>query len=340
MKWLHLPGIDLFRTPWALVLLALVPLLVWLASRYARPATIRYSSVALLGSLAPTRATRWRWIVPATRYVGLAALVVALARPQKGIEASQAKTEGRDILLAVDISGSMAAEDFTEGDKRLNRLAIVKRVVRDFVAKRKVDRLGLEIFSAEPYLQCPLTLDYDVFLRFLDRVELGTLPDGTAIGMAIASGVNRLRESAAKTKVMILLTDGQNNAGKIDPDTAAGIAKEQGVKIYTVGAGTRGEAPYPVKDVFGRKAYRPMAVDIDDDALRKIAEATGGKYYRATDTKSLEQTWDEIDRLEKTELDVTKYYEYRERFPWFLVPGAALLVASLALSETRWRRVP
>ncbi|MBI1852978.1 MAG: VWA domain-containing protein [Planctomycetes bacterium] len=340
LKWLHLPGIDLFRTPWALVFLALLPVFAWIVSRYGRRATIRYPSIALLRTLVPSPAARWRWIVPACRYVGLAGLVLALARPQKGVEASQVKTEGRDILLVVDTSGSMAAEDFTENGKRQSRLAVVKRVVRDFVAKRHVDRIGLEIFSAEAYTQCPLTLDYDVLLRFLDRVELGMLPDGTAIGMAIASGVNRLRESKAKAKVMVLLTDGQNNAGKITPDTAAGIAKEQGVKIYTIGAGTRGVAPFPTKDAFGRKAYAQMQVDIDDESLTKIAEATGGKYYRATDTASLEKIYDEIDRLEKTELDVTKYYEFRERFPWFVMPGALLLGASLLLSETRFRRIP
>ncbi len=331
---------HVFRAPWVLALLALLPLAVWAVRRFGIRATFRYPSTALVRSLPRSRASRWKWIVSAFRTLGLGALVVGLARPQKGIEASRVTTEGRDILLVVDVSGSMAAEDFEENGKRQNRLAVVKKVIHEFVAKRHVDRLGLVVFSGEPYTQCPLTLDYDVLLRFLDRVEIGMLPDGTAIGMAIVAGVNRLRETKAKAKVLVLLTDGQNNAGKVDPDTASGIAKDQGIKIYAIGAGTRGTAPMPVTDPFGRKFYQQVPVDIDDESLTRVSEKTGGRYFRATDTESLKQIYDEIDRLEKTDLEVSKYYEYRELFAWLVLPGAALLAASLLLEGTRFRRVP
>ena len=204
--------------------------------------------------------------------------------------------EGVDIVLAVDVSGSMLAEDFTLGNARANRLAVVKSVVRDFVASRPVDRIGLVLFGARAYTQCPLTLDHGWLLQNLERAEVGMIEDGTAIGAGLATAVNRLRASTAKSKLVVLLTDGQQNAGRTTPQTAAEAAAALGIKVYTVGAGTRGMAPFPATDLFGNKVYRPMQVDVDEDTLKKVATATGGRYFRATDTQSLRDIYAEIDR--------------------------------------------
>ncbi|MBF8277260.1 MAG: hypothetical protein HW390_2333, partial [Candidatus Brocadiaceae bacterium] len=264
----------------------------------------------------------------------------ALARPQYGNEQTKVLTEGIDIVLTVDVSGSMKAEDFEIGGKRYNRLYVVKQVVKDFIQRRNNDRIGLVVFAGMPYTQCPMTLDYGMLLQLLERIDIGMVEDGTAIGSAIASSIDRLRDTKAKSKVIILLTDGRNNAGEVDPFTAAEIAKVFGIKIYTIGAGTKGLAPFPAVDLFGNRVMKQVKIDIDDNALQEIAKITDGRYYRATDTKSLLEIYEHIDKLEKTEAEVTQYTEYTELFHFFLLPAFALLLCELGLRKTKFRRIP
>jgi Ca-activated chloride channel family protein len=322
--------------PWALVLLVLVP---WLAGWPHRSrATLRYPLAGAVGAVGTGRRTRWRWLLAAARAVALVLLVGALARPRLGKAATQVYSKGIDIMLAVDVSGSMLAEDFTVEGKRANRLEAVKSVVRDFLDNRPGDRVGLVLFAARPYTQCPLTLDHGWLVENLERAHVGMIEDGTAVGSALATAVNRLKASDAKSKIVILLTDGQNNAGKVPPLTAAEAAKTLGYRVYTIGAGTRGLAPFPQKDMFGRRIYVPMQVDVDEDTLKRIAQTTGGRYFRATDTDSLREIYDEINQLEKTSHEGLQYLDYDELYGWLAFPALLLLAAEAVLSHT-WLRV-
>jgi len=239
-------------------------------------------------------------------------------------------------MLALDVSGSMKAEDF----KPHNRLYVAKEEIKKFVEKRISDRIGLVVFSQSSFTQCPLTLDYGILLNFLDQVKFGMIKDGTAIGMALANCVNRLRESPSKSKVIILLTDGVNNAGQIDPLTAATIAKTMNVKIYTIGAGKPGNAMYPIDDPIFGKRYVYLPNEIDEETLKEIARKTGGKYFRARSEEELEEIYTEIDRLEKTEIKVNEYVQYRELFSIFVILGLGFLVLEMFLSQTVFRKIP
>ena len=239
-------------------------------------------------------------------------------------------------MLALDISSSMMAEDF----KPKNRLEVAKLVAQDFVKGRTSDRIGMVVFAGESYTQCPLTLDYGVLLNFIRDVKIGLVEDGTAIGMSIANAVNRLRDSKSKSKVIILLTDGRNNSGELHPLSAAQIAKALDVKIYTIGAGSKGTALYPIVDpVFGKR-YQRLPVEIDEDLLQKIASMTGGKYFRAIDKSSLEKIFDEIGQLEKTKIEVKEYTRYRELFSIFLSLGLILFGLEMLLSNTKFKKIP
>ncbi|MDG2125146.1 MAG: VWA domain-containing protein [Verrucomicrobiales bacterium] len=329
-----------FLHPEFLFLLGLIPLLaLWRGKRGAAGA-VRYSSVEALKAIGVAKRSKGGRMMAALRFLGLAALVVALARPQLGNERTEVQTSGVDIVLALDVSSSMEAMDFELEGQRVNRLAAVKGVVAKFIEERPDDRIGLLAFAGRPYLVSPMTLDHEWLSLRLGDVELGGVEDGTAIGAATASAVNRLREQEAKSKILILLTDGMNNAGKVTPEVAAEAAKTLGVKIYTVGAGTRGEAPYPTTDVFGRRRMGMMKVDIDEETLTRVAEVTGGKYFRATDTQSLESIYEEINRLEKTERKVKQYAQYEELFAWALLPGLLVVGMELGLGATLFRRVP
>ncbi|MCP4253137.1 MAG: VWA domain-containing protein, partial [Candidatus Scalindua sp.] len=275
---------------------------------------MRFSSLNYFKRIEQGSSVKYRHILIALRVLIIIMLVVALARPQSGKAHSKVTTEGIDIILALDVSGSMLAEDFQLKNKRRNRLYVSKEVVKDFIEWRENDRIGMVVFAGQAYTQCPLTLDYDVLLQFLEKVEIGMVEDGTAIGSAIGVCVSRLKTSKAKSKVVILLTDGRNNAGGIDPLTAAELAKTFDTKIYTVGAGTKGLAPYPTKNLFGLKTYRSIQIDIDEEGLTEIAKITGGKYFRATDTASLKEVYRQIDSLEKTKMEEAKYTEYSELF--------------------------
>ena len=327
-------------SPWLLLLLAVVPLLLPWRRATRRTSSVRYPSLATLRAVAPRGAAHRRAILGILRAAALVLIVLALARPQAGAAPTKVHRDGVDVMLAVDVSGSMLAEDFTLGSARANRLAAVQSVVKEFVAARPEDRIGLVLFAARPYTQCPLTLDHGWLLQNLDRARVGMIEDGTAIGSALATAANRLRPSTAKSKFVVLLTDGQSNAGRITPQTAAEAAAAIGVKVYTVGAGTRGLAPYPAQDMFGNKVYRPMPVDVDEDTLKKIASTTGGRYFRATDTKSLGDIYAEIDRSEKTPFEAPQYLDYTELYPWLAWPALGLLLVEVGLAETVLRKLP
>lgn len=326
-----------WHDPWALLLLAVIPLIVRRRRRQT-PATLRYPMLAAVRAVGPGWRARWRWLLPALRAAALALLVVALARPQLGKAATQIFTEGIDIMLAVDVSGSMLAEDFQLESGRANRLDAVKAVVRDFLAHRAGDRVGLVLFAGRPYTQAPLTLDHGWLMQNLDRAHIGMIEDGTAVGSALATAIGRLKASDGKSRVVILLTDGQSNAGKVPPLTAAETAKTLGYRVYTIGAGTRGAAPYPQNDAFGRRVYVNMPVDIDEDTLRAVAETTGGRYFRATDTESLRQIYAEIDQLEKSPHEGQQFLDYHELYVWLALPALLLLAGEAILAHT-WLRV-
>ena len=327
-------------SPWLLVLAALLPLVWPWRRRAARTAALRFPTLAGLRALAPAGAARRRMVLAVMRLLVLVLLVVALARPQAGTAAAKVHREGVDVVLAVDVSGSMLSEDFTLGSGRASRLDAVKAVVKEFVAARPEDRIGLVLFGSRPYTQCPLTLDHGWLLQNLDRAKVGMIEDGTAIGSGLATAVNRLRASTAKSKFVVLLTDGQQNAGRITPETAAEAAAAIGIRVYTVGAGTRGLAPFPMQDMFGNKVYRPVPVDIDEKTLERVAQATHGRYFRATDTKSLHDIYAEIDRGEKTPFEAPEFLDYHELYPWLVWPALALVLAEVALGETVLRKLP
>ncbi len=274
------------------------------------------------------------------RVVSLCLIIIALARPQSPVEESKIQAKGIDIVLALDVSTSMLAEDFTLKGRRVNRLDAIKDVVKKFIHGRRNDRIGLVAFARQAYVVSPLTLDYDWLYENLQRIKIGMIKDGTAIGLGLACSLNRLKNTKAKSKVIILLTDGRNNAGDISPSLAAQIAKTLGVKVYTIGAGTKGLAPYPTRDFFGNKVYRPIKIDIDEDTLRDIANKTGGEYFRATDTKSLRKIYSEIDKMEKTPVEEKGYLRYHELFEPFLEAAFALILLEVGLSNTVLRRIP
>jgi len=330
-----------FAHPWLLLLLLVVPLVaLFEGGRGAAPAVI-YSSLLPIRALGKPRRSRIGGWLMSLLLLALAILIVALARPQLGRTFSQVQASGIDIMLALDVSGSMIAEDFTIGGERASRVDVVKQVTQKFIEARPNDRIGLIAFAARPYLVSPLTLDHGWLIQNLDRVKLGLVEDGTAIGSAIASCTTRLIERKdSKSRIVVLLTDGDNNAGKVSPLTAAEAAAALGVKVYTIGAGTRGYAPIPVRDMFGRKVYQNMKVDVDEDTLKKIAETTKAKFYRATDTKSLLQIYEEIDQLEKTKVEMKQFTQYRDLFPWFLGAGLGLLALQAILAQTVGNRLP
>jgi Ca-activated chloride channel family protein len=267
-------------------------------------------------------------------------MIIALARPQMSLTRNRTFKEGIDIVLAIDVSTSMNALDFTIGGKRFDRVYIVKKVVIDFINSRPDDRIGVVAFAANPYVASPLTLDHDWLLANLDRLKTGMVEDGTAIGSGIMAALNRLKHSKAKTKIIILLTDGRNNTGKIAPLTAAEAAQALNVKMYTIGAGSLGLVPYPVQDVFGRMYLQNIQLDLDEDTLQKIATITNGKYFRATDTASLEKIYKEIDRMEKTPFKRPENTRYKEIYGLFLLWGLVFLLLEQLLSATILRKIP
>jgi Ca-activated chloride channel homolog len=331
-----------FESPWLLLLILLVPIVVFIAERFRNNLTgsLRFSDKGLLDKLKPTLKIRLTGSLIYLRAVVLILVVISLARPQKPIEETKIYVEGIDIVLVLDTSTSMQAMDFEMGGRRFDRLTVVKNVVEEFIKNRPNDRIGIVAFAAQAYTVCPLTLDHDWLERNLERVTIGMVEDGTAIGAAISGAVNRIKDTKAKEKTVILLTDGQNNAGKVSPLAAAEAAKTMGIKVYTIGAGTDGFAPFPVKTMFGETVLQPVEVKIDEKLLKEIAKITGGQYFRAIDTQSLWDIYKEIDKLEKTKIEEVGYRKYDELFWMFLFPALGLLLVEIAARKTIFRRIP
>jgi Ca-activated chloride channel homolog len=364
MTQFHQPSV------WFLLLLLLLPLVWWAFRSPKRQAKLRYSATDVLGGIRPGLAVRGRIALPILRLAAIALVVLALARPQKGNEQTRVFSEGIAIQMLVDRSGSMQAMDFKIDDERVDRLTAVRKVVREFVMGgnglrgREDDLVGLIAFARFADSQCPLTLDHGYMLDTLSKTEIVTEQneDGTAIGDAIALGIERLRSlenerrfqgaHKIKSKIMILLTDGENNAGDVEPAKAAELAAKYGIRIYTIGAGTEGMAPFPAMNpITGQKVFRQMVVTIDETGLKKIAEVTGAKYFRATDTETLHHIYQEIDKLEKTKTEEKRYSEYRElatepiqfghlRLPPLLLAAFVVLTFEMVLANTWLRKSP
>ena len=285
-------------------------------------------------------ALKFRWIVPVLKYTALCLLITAMARPQWGTRQVNIKTEGINIILAVDLSESMAALDFKVKGKIVNRLEAVKGVVTDFVSKRDGDRIGMVVFGTHAYTQIPLTRDYNTILSILDKLKIGSAGQSTAIGDAIGISVKRIEDIESKSNIIILLTDGRSNAGEINPEVAAQIALEKNIKIYTIGVGSKGKAPFLVKNPIWGDRYVYQRVDIDEDTLKEIAQKTKGLYFRADDTQKLREIYDTIDQLEKTEVEVKTHAEYKELYSYLLVAAFMLMIMQILLANTRFLRVP
>jgi Ca-activated chloride channel family protein len=334
------PVIRFLQPEW-FWLLALLPLVMLWRGRRGPVAAIEYSDVGLARAVARSSRSRiggWVWLLPILAGV---LMIVGLARPQREHSRIEVTANGIDIMLGLDVSGSMHALDFEVDHRRVNRIEVVKSVVAKFIEERPSDRIGIIAFAGAPYLVSPITLDHDWLLQNLERVAIaGGEDDGTAIGSALAACVNRLRLTPAKSKVVILLTDGINNTGKISPLAAAEAARTLGVKVYTIGVGVRGEAPIPVKDEAGHMHMIMAKVDVDEQTLKAMADETGGRFYRATDTSSLQQIYEQINRFEKSAQTVQKFERVEELYRWVLWPALGILGLGFVLQHTRLRRLP
>lgn len=321
-------------------LLLIIPVVLYYRRRRINPPALHVSGIEDADAFETSLALRFRWILPALKYTALILLILAMARPQWGTQKLNVKTEGVNIVLAVDISESMMALDFKRKGKIVNRLEAIKGVVNDFIQKRTGDRIGLVVFGSYAYTQLPLTRDYHTIASVLDRIEIGAAGPRTAIGDAIGISLKRLEDIESKSNIIILLTDGQSNSGEIDPETAGQIAKQKNVKIYTIGVGSRGKAPYLIHDpVFGDQ-YRYMVTNIDEETLKDIARQTGGMYFRADNTTSLEKIYEAIDSLEKTEVQIQSFADYKEYYMFLLIPAFTLIGCWILLSNTRYLSVP
>jgi len=330
----------IFKDPWVLFIFPVIIILAYALRRIQRSSSIRFSSGELVEGFRPTLKVLLARNLLYVRLCAMLLFLLALARPQIPLEHTKIHTEGIDIVLAIDVSTSMLAEDFTIARRRYNRLEVAKMVVENFIRGRRSDRIGMVGFAARAYTVCPLTLDYDWLIGNLERLAIGSIEDGTAVGSAVSSSLSRLKESEAKSKIVILLTDGINNAGRVSPLSAAEVAKALGIKVYTVGAGTKGFAPYPARGPWGQTIYQDVKIEIDEETLKRIAEETGGRYFRATDTESLQAIFKEIDSMEKTLIEEIGFREYKEVFFRFLSIGLIFLMVEIILSNTVLRRVP
>jgi Ca-activated chloride channel family protein len=335
-----------FANPWILAALVVLPLCLFVYAHWVRPrrAVLRFSSLRFLRDTRPSLRQHLSPLPMTFRLLALGLMIIALARPQSGVSSTDIESEGIDIILVLDISGSMLAVDMTS-DRRgatrqdVSRLDVSKQAAREFIAGRQSDRMGLVVFAGHALTQCPPTLDYQVLLQFMAEVEVGQIEDGTAIGTALVTAVNRLRDSEAKSRVIVLLTDGANNAGTVDPVTAAKVAKAVGVKIYTIGAGREENARFPVETFFGRQYVRQYS-PIDEVTLKKIAEIGDGQYFRATSPEKLTEIYEEIGRMEKTRVESKQYVEYSELAQGLVLPAFVLLLLEGFLAHAVLRRLP
>lgn len=327
-------------SPYYLLLLLLLPAVIAYRLRRHRTPTMASSALFPAAGIPASAALRLRRLVPAVKYVVLGLMIVALARPQWGTERTEVLTEGINIVLALDLSESMAALDFRLKGRVVDRLEAVKGVVENFVAERSGDRIGMVVFGTYAYTQLPLTRDYNAMVSMLERLEIGAAGKSTAIGDAIGISLKRLADIESKSNIIILLTDGQSNAGELSPDTATEIAVQKKVKMYTIGVGTRGKAPYLVKDPMFGDRYVYQQVNIDEETLRTIADKTGGLYFRAENLEGLQQIYTTIDKMEKTEVRVDIFADYKEIYPWLLIPALVLLPLYVILRNTRYLVIP
>lgn len=324
-----------FHSPEAFWLLMTLPAL-YLQFMKRKGSVLRFSSLALI------QKTRGAQSFPVTKFLyflrlcALMFFITALARPQEVEVEREFETKGIDIVIALDISGSMLAEDF----KPVNRITVAKQEAKKFIQGRENDRIGLVVFARKSYTQCPLTLDYHILESLIGGLDVGMIKDGTAIGLGIATAVNRLRASDAKSKVIILLTDGENNAGNIDPLTAAELAKSFGIRIYTIGIGRGGLVPFPIEDPIFGKRYVQVEVKMDEKTLKRIADVTDGIFFAATDANALAKIYEKIDSLEKSDVKVKEYSTARELYHWFLVPGALLMFLEVVLGSSVFLKIP
>ncbi len=324
-----------FRHPAFFLLLLLLPLIFLWAKRREK-LEFAYSSLDLLRERPATLRMFLAKLLPFLRAIVFILLITALARPSSVSSDREYQTHGVDIIIALDISGSMLAEDFQPE----NRVFVAKQEAIKFIKGRENDRIGLVVFAKKSFTQCPLTLDYRILIELLSEIRVGMIADGTAIGMGIATAVNRLRDSNAKSKVIILITDGENNAGNIDPVTAAELAKSFGIKVYTIGVGRGGMVPFPVDDPLFGKRYVQANVEIDETTLKRIADITGGLFFRARDTAGLSEIYERINKLEKSEVKVKEYKSFAELFPIFLLPAILLLFLEIFLRRTVLMKIP
>src|SRR6266404_4135321 len=336
-----------FVRPWLLLLLLAIPLLAYLRGKRGLAAALTFSSTAALHAIGKASTSRAGKILRALIFATLAVFIVGLARPQLGKSLTQVEASGIDIMLVLDVSGSMLTKDFTIGGTEATRLDAIREVTRKFIAGRPNDRIGIIAFGGRPYVVSPMTLDHDWLTQNLDRVRIGLVEDGTAIGSAMAAAANRLNDKHSKSRVVVLLTDGENNAGKISPNTAAEAVKALKIHFYAVGAGINGIAPAPMytsrgplTDALGNILYQNQPVEFNEAGLREVTKIAEGQFFRATDTKSLEQIYGDIDKMVKSTAAVKKYQEYRDLFPLCLMSGCGLLVAQLLLSQTIWKKLP
>ena len=340
-----------FEDPAFFLLLPLLPVLAYLCGRRGPDAALRFSSASLVRAVSRHRRSRPGRLLFGLRLLALAALTTALARPQIGNVTDSTEAEGIDIVISLDLSGSMRALDLSTSERIVTRLDAAKEVVRDFIGKRTFDRIGIVAFARDAFVVSPLTLNHDWLKRNLRRLELGEIDgNGTAIGTALAAGVNRLRDQPARSRIVILLTDGENNAGSLSPIGAAEIAQTYDVKVYTIATGKKGRVPVPettrdgrvLRDTEGRPIYggRTDISNYDETELREIAEMTGGRFFQATEDGDLERIYDAIDALETTTVELRSYATFTELFVWPAILGLALLALEQLLANTRYRRLP
>ena len=346
-NWSWGNGALTFARPWLLWLLLVLPLLAYLKGKRGMGAALIFSSTRTLAEIGKQSLSRAGKFLRALLLVSLAFFIIALARPQLGKSLSEIEASGIDIMLVLDVSGSMLTKDFTIGGENATRVDAIREVTRKFIESRPNDRIGIIAFAGRPYVVSPMTLDHDWLLQNLDRVRIGLVEDSTAIGSAMAAGASRLTDKKSKSHVMVLLTDGENNSGKIPPNTAAEAVKALKIHFYAIGAGINGIAPAPIytargplTDVEGNIIYQNQPVSFNEAGLKEVARIANGRFFRATDTKSLETIYSDIDKLEKTTVSAKKYQQYRDLFPLCIMSGAGLLIAQLLLSQTIWRKLP
>ncbi len=329
-----------FASPYNLILLALIPVTIWYGIRRMQRPALSSSGTGAVEGLPKSAVIRLNGFMPMLFYLALALMIVALARPQWGTRQMMVSDSGINIILAVDLSESMAALDFKHQGKIINRLEAIKQVVQEFIGNRSGDRIGMVVFGSQAYTQLPLTRDYNTIVTMLERLKIGAAGRATAIGDAIGISLKRLEDIESRSNIIILLTDGRSNSGEFEPSAAAAIARESGVKVYTIGVGSKGRAPFLVKDpVFGER-YVYQRVDMDEKTLQAIADETGGLYFRAQNMEGLKKIYKTIDEMEKTEVKTKTFAEYNDLYRYLLFPGFGLLGIWIILQNTRFLKVP